>query len=346
MWKRGTGTYQIDKRFKGIGRIQRASGTKDKKTFRAILTMMDELYHTGKHDVLREIQAGVVTPLEVYGFWTAGKLDSLPSASTLQKVDPTFFTWCDAHDITDTTKKDYKGNVRRMIGAVGNVPIQQLPKALKKYRKQTDKGQSFNRLRTALLAFTRDTFGKHSHLWISLSNIKPMKVNATPAAQLSVKEFRVLVNHLSKPYADIVTAMCLTGMRLSEYYGKWELKCDRVEIFGTKTKTSVRVVPLIQPIVKPSRSIVALRRKLRSFGISPQSFRRTYAHWLEMAGVPRSRRKMYMGHSAGDTTGLYEAHEIEAYLKADAQRVQAYILKAVRPELVKPDVGYDIVESL
>jgi hypothetical protein len=30
--------------------------------------------------------------------------------------------------------------------------------------------------------------------------------------------------------------------------------------------------------------------------------------------VPRTRRKLYLGHGAGDVTGLYELHEVTAHL--------------------------------
>jgi hypothetical protein len=44
-----------------------------------------------------------------------------------------------------------------------------------------------------------------------------------------------------------------------------------------------------------------------------------------MSQIPRSRRKMYMGHSGGDVTGLYERHEVDWWLVQDAATVRAYI---------------------
>jgi integrase len=52
--------------------------------------------------------------------------------------------------------------------------------------------------------------------------------------------------------------------------------------------------------------------------------RRSFAVWMEEAGIPRSRRKSYLGHSAGDVTRLYERRELLAWLQEDAGRLRAY----------------------
>lgn len=50
--------------------------------------------------------------------------------------------------------------------------------------------------------------------------------------------------------------------------------------------------------------------------------RRHYAHWLQLARVPRARRRWYYGHQSGDVTDLYEQHEVEAYLRRDGRRLR------------------------
>ena len=59
--------------------------------------------------------------------------------------------------------------------------------------------------------------------------------------------------------------------------------------------------------------------------MEPYDLRRTYAHWLELAQIPRTRRKLYLGHSAGDITDLYERHEIDAFLSADGRTLRAWL---------------------
>jgi integrase len=58
--------------------------------------------------------------------------------------------------------------------------------------------------------------------------------------------------------------------------------------------------------------------------VQPYDLRRCFARWMESAGIPRIRRKMYMGHATGDVTELYERHELEAYLAADAAKLREW----------------------
>ena len=43
------------------------------------------------------------------------------------------------------------------------------------------------------------------------------------------------------------------------------------------------------------------------------------------AGVPRPRRKSYMGHTAEDITALYEFQEAKDYLVRDAEKMRAVL---------------------
>ena len=68
----------------------------------------------------------------------------------------------------------------------------------------------------------------------------------------------------------------------------------------------------------------------RSRDLTPYDLRRSYANWLEAAGIPRTRRRLYLGHGAGDVTGLYETHEVAAFLADDAQRLREYVAPGSR----------------
>jgi integrase len=90
----------------------------------------------------------------------------------------------------------------------------------------------------------------------------------------------------------------------------------------------VRDVPMwAGELIGPQRSrstfTAAWRRHLGDkMGI--YDLRRSFAVWMEDAGIPRSRRKLYLGHSAGDVTGLYERRELLAWLEEDGERLRAY----------------------
>lgn len=70
--------------------------------------------------------------------------------------------------------------------------------------------------------------------------------------------------------------------------------------------------------------VLASFATLTARSATPYDLRRTYANWLEAAGVMRTRRKLYLGHSAGDTTGLYELHEVNDFLAADGAKLREF----------------------
>ncbi len=54
----GRGTLVIDRRFPGVGRIKRATGTTDRSVFKSLSGMLDILYNIGRVDLLRAIRDG------------------------------------------------------------------------------------------------------------------------------------------------------------------------------------------------------------------------------------------------------------------------------------------------
>ncbi len=199
----GRGSWVIDKRYKSIGRVRRASGAKTKKTFDAILKMLEILHEQGKHTILREIQAGIVSPIEAFGYWREDKLEYLPSTETLKKLSPTFDEWVETYNVVPITRRNYKSAVKTFVSTVGNVPIQELPKAIKKYKKHClhrNTPRAFSSLRTPILSFLRDTFGRHSVLYASVSEIKKLaehdEEDGNQAPQLTVKEAQSLLKAL------------------------------------------------------------------------------------------------------------------------------------------------------
>ena len=48
-----------------------------------------------------------------------------------------------------------------------------------------------------------------------------------------------------------------------------------------------------------------------------------------MAQIPRTRRRLYLGHGSADVTDRYEKHELSEYLVRDSERIRAYIQQNV-----------------
>jgi len=328
------GTLMIDRKFGHIGRIQKASGTNDKKTFKAIVAMLDELWSTGKHPILKEIKRGIVSPLEVYSFFSQGRLDHLPSAATLRPIIPTIYDFIDQHNIADYTKKRYKDELRKFAAVVGNIRISDLPTAVKKYRKHCSKKnthKTFNHAKAVITSYLSNTLGKSHILWQQVTDVKRLKEQKKiNGIHLSVPEAEELFDALPTEYAEMAEALCVTGMMWKEYaVDGWTIKKDRIHIKGVKRTGRDRIVPLIQKIEKPTRGILAFRKaikKVRS-DIKVGDFRKTYLFWLSESEIPRNRRRLYMGHGNTDTTDIYEPKQVKAFLNKDAEKIRDWILK-------------------
>ena len=122
--------------------------------------------------------------------------------------------------------------------------------------------------------------------------------------------------------------MATTGMGPKEYHGWWEIMNDRVRIHGTKRQARLRDVPLVLAPAVPRVSKDNFRKAMheRTGGrVTPYDLRRAFSRWMERAGVVRIRRKICMGHAAGDVTALYEQSDIDAYLVEDAATLRKWL---------------------
>src|SRR6185437_4178861 len=63
--------------------------------------------------------------------------------------------------------------------------------------------------------------------------------------------------------------------------------------------------------------------------VQPYDLRRTFANWMETAGILRTRRKAYMGHRPSDVTDGYEKHNVTPFLTADAALLRNYLVSAI-----------------
>lgn len=327
-------TLRIDRVIPSVGRIARASGTTDKRTYKAILAMLDTLYATGRLDLLRQLRDGVHAPMVLYDAFRRGALHELPTAETAGRLVPAMQAWVESLTDADAVPEHRRGLMvatRRLAKAMPTATIQQAADALAAVRKSyASQPRAFNLTRSALQAFLRDTLTKAHPVYHQVAAVPGRRVSPKRAKHpQTVAAMRALFpSPESDPLDAGAWAMALTGMGPGEYWGVWRAKADRVEIDGTKRKGRKRVVPLVQPVASPELSRRAWTERLwRRHGeaVKPYDFRRTYATWLEAAGVPRTRRRSYLGHQSGDVTDLYEWHDVATYLAADAGRIRAVV---------------------
>jgi len=107
------------------------------------------------------------------------------------------------------------------------------------------------------------------------------------------------------------------------------LRCaDYVAALVRDAREMVRLQPLVLAPAVPRVSKDNFRKAMheRAGGrVTPYDLRRAFSRWMERAGVVRIRRKIYMGHAAGDVTALYEQSDIDAYLAEDAATLRKWL---------------------
>ncbi len=107
-----------------------------------------------------------------------------------------------------------------------------------------------------------------------------------------------------------------------------QLLREVVRIGGTKTASAVRVIPLIHPISKPGLTYRQFNRRMEKLESPARARmgRKCFARWMNESGVPRTRRRAYLGHAAReDVTDVHEGYSPTRYLAEDRKRLRAFI---------------------
>jgi hypothetical protein len=322
------GTLVLDRTFPSIGRIQIASGTKDKSTFEALNSMLSMLWSLGRADLLSDIRSRKVHPMVVFSEFRQGNVQTLPRGSAMAPLGSLWGPWVDSYDCSEYHRRNLRAAFRSLQAHCREaLTVNEVPAAMRAYRQKMKASPvMFNRTRAAMLSFLRDN--RHSQEWSEVRDIRAYRVKRRATHSVSPQELSDITTQLEPCYGDMLWSMALTGMGPSEYWGKWEVTDNSVIIHGTKREGRERIVPLVVAPVVPTRIPKSVMSALKS--VKPKmvlyDMRRSYARWLEEAGVPRTRRKIYMGHGTRDVTDLYERHEIQSYLTEDAGRLTGFTL--------------------
>lgn len=342
MYRRGSGSGILDRRFGGVGRVRGPSGTSDEKTFNRMNTMLDELYDRGRPDLIRAIQQyftskhrSGLAPMVVFRAYTTEGLNSLPTAEGMAPLVESMNDWIDLHDCTEQHRKTMRSCVRHIARIANNYsPVTDLPDIVSQLRTGAlrEKPRMFNLARSTAMAFLRGKFKKHHPLWNDVAGIDPLKPKKKrPHFPKTPDELRVITGRMEAGAAAIAWSMAATGMGPKEYWvDGWKVEPDRVRIYGEKREGRDRFVPLVKgvAIVKPTMTLKAFRLALSNadFGrMGVYDLRRSHSNWMEAAGIPRTRRRIYRGHGPRDVGDLYEHHEIDQFIADDSLRLSRYV---------------------
>lgn len=329
---RGVGSLKLDRVFPKIGRLSRASGIADtpegRKRFKRMNAMLTDLFQAGKHDYLKRLVRREITPLQLWAAYQTQTLDAIPTPDLAQPLGPALDTWI-AQSRTGAQNHAQRKDTRRILYALApKATVGEIANVLRTYQ-QTSKPSMFNHVKTHCQKFAAEMLGKSHRLYADLLGVERLKVQRKRKRGLTKEEALAVFAFLPEPYRTFFRHLCYTGMRPTEYLsGEWEVRQDRLEVHGTKTCASERVIPLVVGISRVERvTLPMLRHHLNKWPegkLEPYTARRTFAHAMEEANIPRSRRTMYLGHSGKDVSDLYERSHLTAYLREDGEKLRGF----------------------
>lgn len=321
---------RIDRRLGKLGRLTREYGTDDPDQRSAIDAMLTELRSKRQWDVLALLFNKVMSPLDLWEARTRG--DDLPTGDEARNLERSAEHWLTNSDLTKGTVADYRRVLTPFYSA--HAVLGDLPEKLRRDRERAihnGKRRTFNIRRSACLSMLAYYVDDQHKLYRAVRRVEALHVNVRPRNPQTVEQVRAIAQQMGAN-AEILWAICLTGMRQREFWKRpWKDKGDRIYVPGVKGKhgtTLPREVPKVYPIAQPrvgySRFYHHLG-KLTDGTVNVHDLRATYMTWLEEIGVPRIRRRIYVGHQVKDVSELYERRDVSKFLGEDAERLRTFI---------------------
>ena len=335
----GRGTPQIKRTFPApVGLIRLACGSNDPEAYQDINDMLTQLLKgvPPRWDVLEAIRDRRIKPLHALCLFRLGRLAEVPDASILAPLQGSYDTWLTGLDgYSIEYKQSIRSTFKRLLELRPDATLADLPKMMQRYReecRQREVSVMFTRSKAMVQSFVRSTLGKQHRLYLDITALPLLPNNHMTVRRAQRPEtMAVLLAKLPEPHCRMAWSMAVTGLGPKEYWGRWSTQQGpgRVHIQGTKRKARVRDVPLWAPglPVQPTRSrgrFTTIWNDALDNQLGIYDLRRSFAVWMEDAEIPRSRRKLYLGHAAGDVTSLYETRDLRAWLEEDAERLRRF----------------------
>ena len=240
-------------------------------------------------------------------------------------------------ELRPTTVAGYRGALNLLLASADEATtVDSLPTVVAAYKERANGARAFNLARAAALSFARHTLGRRDEVYKAIrDDVQPRHYRPKETTGVDVKKARGIADAAGPIVGRMWWSVCTTGMRPSEYLsGNWEVQGKRVLIHGTKTGGAERTVPLIHPIVTPGCQYKKFREALQAVApdVTPRTARKSYAAWLEQAGIPRTRRRRYLGHKRQDVTDVYEDFPVETFIEQDRQLLRRHVGRVPRAQ--------------
>jgi hypothetical protein len=329
-------TLEIDLRFDaGAIRIKKATGITDRATLKAMREMLRLLYRqpAHRHLVIEQSRPGCRRSLlDLYTAYLAGKLADLTPSFEDHDLEALKDEWLAEFQASQSHHNTLRGVFKQLLAGVRfKAKLSDLPALLEQYRTKcvaNGTPRAFNYAKMGCLALLRDKVGKRHPLRSNVADVPGMPEAKNGVKGMTIEQARSVRAALPEPAARIWWMMCCSGMGPTELWGEWTAQTDRVVIKGTKRPgrrwgSDGRQVPLLCAMTRPAMTVGHFQKLLGKAGATPYQGRKTFTRLMEKAGVPRTRRILYLGHGVKDITFLYEEYEITEFLSGDRARLLA-----------------------
>lgn len=326
----GRGSLVLDRTFRGVGRIKVASGTTDRHIFELLNGMLGTLHHQGRLDLLDAIKRRRLAPLECWMHFREHDLERIPNANVVVGLAKAAEDWITRKHASDGHKRNLRAAFAALTRGRPTAKVADLPDLLRTYRETCERAGTarvFNGAKAAARRFLKERMGPRAPLYLDVLGVPGLTEARAGGHPQTVTEAKAIREALGAAHGRIWWAMCCTGMGPGELWGSWSVEGQGLRIRGTKTTGRDRLVPRVDFVHRPERAYRPFRIALGKLdrGVTPYDGRRTFAHWMEEAGIPRTRRRQYLGHTIGDVTDRYESHDVVPYLAEDGARLRRYL---------------------
>ncbi len=361
----GRGTLVIERKFGKI-KIRRASGTTDERTFKAIVGMLDGFAFSNQENVLKAVQAGVISPVDLYqkvqrnepfSFLNVPENPHTQKSILIKDAIPPFLQSAQQNH-SKPYFRDLSQNLNRLLEQFPSAAVSDLAEIVRVFKKQHERDKTyiyFHTFRSSVLALARYIEGEESVEWEKVRQIRRFKRAVYSKKSRTRRPFtthdafgiRGALNATYEGAGEVFWVLCITGMRPSEYWGNkniWKVMPEFVRIEGEKSGNARRSIPKVErlyarPSLHPSptfsywtytKFFSEYIRKWHGKGYyALYDCRRSFAHWMEMAGIVPTHRQIYMGHGAANLTEYYGRRTNEDVptreIKKDAIKLREYI---------------------
>jgi hypothetical protein len=358
------GTLVIDRQFRGVGRLRRASGTKLPRELRRINDLLSDLFQRRRLDYLIAVRDGQLHPLDLlhqveqFGMHS---LAALPAPADLAPIADAWERWCARIPKANTARMYRLAWQHLRIGALlrargddapsydeakaelarldeaGTTPdtakglsLADLPEVLLRLRAAMEHlPPTFNRTRASVQAYLKQAVGTKHAAYLALEGVERLK--ESPRRRTGRTLARALEIRDALPAAEgrLWWWLVLHGLRVGEYFElndvTWSEQGELLDLVGGKTDNATRVLPLLGTIPKKAVPLRRFRETLTDFGVTPHIARYTFKSFAQDAGIPEQRVEQYMGRSTRGMSGLYARVDLREWIPQDRKVLLAYI---------------------